>query len=180
MTGDWQRLARLAVRRRAELGLTQAEVAQRGPLSLDRVQAIEGAKRTGYRLGTLLALERALEWGAGSVEAALGGGEPALAPGVAVAEEGSRRRNLKPLEGGNEPEQPDEFGLGTEPPFPGITTNSSGLNTPDILNRVWAAAKEKEKLYYERHGTTNERQLRVIQQSLLADAALIEELGDAG
>lgn len=175
MTGNWQRLADFAVRRRAELGLTQVEVAQRGPLSLDRVQAIEGAKRNGYRLSTLVALERALDWGAGSVEAVLGSGEPVLTGGH--AEEGGQRRHLKPLEGGGEPAEPDEFGLGNEPPFPGVTTNSAGLNTPEILNRVWAAAKEKERLYYERYGTTSERQLRVLQQSLLADAALIEELG---
>src|SRR3954466_15674345 len=78
MTGDWQRLAQYAMRRRAELGLTQVEVAQRGPLSLDRVQSLEGAKRDKYRLGTLLALERALEWEADSIEAILAGGVPTV------------------------------------------------------------------------------------------------------
>lgn len=78
MAEDWQRLAAMAARRRAQLDLTQIEVAQRGPLSLDRVQAIEGAKRSNYRLGTLLALERALEWKQGSVDAILAGGEPTL------------------------------------------------------------------------------------------------------
>jgi hypothetical protein len=73
---DWQRLAKYAARRRAELSLTQIEVAQRGPLSLDRVQAIEGAKSSRYRLGTLVALERALDWTEGSVERILAGGEP--------------------------------------------------------------------------------------------------------
>ena len=76
MDRNWKLLAEHAARRRAELGLSQIEVAQRGPLSLDRVQAIEGAKSTRYRLGTLLALERALAWGAGSVEAILAGGRP--------------------------------------------------------------------------------------------------------
>jgi len=76
---DWKRLAAYATRRRAELGLTQIEVAQRGPLSLDRVQSIEGAKRSSYRLATLLALERALEWERGSVERVLAGGEPGVA-----------------------------------------------------------------------------------------------------
>lgn len=73
---DWRRLAEQAAHRRAELDLTQMEVAQRGPLSLDRVQAIEGAKSAKYRLGTLLALERALEWAPGSVEQILRGGDP--------------------------------------------------------------------------------------------------------
>lgn len=76
MDGDWKRLAEYAARRRAELGLSQGEVAHRGPLSLDRVQNIEGAKRTRYRLATLLALERALQWRGGSIDAILSGGEP--------------------------------------------------------------------------------------------------------
>ena len=76
MTSDWQRLARMAALRRAELDLTQIEVAQRGSLSIDRVQAIEGAKRDRYRLGTLAALERALKWENGSVAAILAGGDP--------------------------------------------------------------------------------------------------------
>lgn len=82
MTGDWRRLAQVAARRRAELDLTQAQVAERGPLSLDRVQAIEGAKRKKYRLSTLLALERALAWDSGSVERVLDGNEPIPLGGV--------------------------------------------------------------------------------------------------
>lgn len=84
MAKDWRRLADLAARRRAELRLTQADVAQRGPLSLDRVQAIEGAKKKSYRLSTLAALERALEWAPGSVDSILVGGEPLTGPVVRV------------------------------------------------------------------------------------------------
>ncbi len=80
MPKNWKRLAGYAARRRAELGLSQIEVAQRGPLSLDRVQAIEGEKSTKYRLGTLMALERALQWTEGSVDRILEGGEPVAAP----------------------------------------------------------------------------------------------------
>jgi len=78
MTEGRMRLAEYVVRRRAELGLTQIQVAQRGPLSLDRVQAIEGAKRSGYRASTLFALERALTWKQGSAKQILTGGEPAI------------------------------------------------------------------------------------------------------
>lgn len=87
------------------------------------------------------------------------------------------RRHLESIEGGNEPPAPDEFGLGDEPPFPGGGTNSSGLDTPAILNRVWAMAKEVEAAYDREHGTQSERQLRVIRQYELAAEALIEELG---
>lgn len=76
MTANWQRLADAIVARRAELGLTQMQVATRGDFSLDRVQALEGAKRTSYRAGTLAALERALDWAPGSVERILQGGDP--------------------------------------------------------------------------------------------------------
>lgn len=75
-TRDWQRLAAYVVRRRAQLGLTQIEAAQRGGLSLDRLQAVEGAKRTSYRPATLVLLERALDWKDGSVDAVLVGREP--------------------------------------------------------------------------------------------------------
>lgn len=94
--------------------------------------------------------------------------------------QGAAGRHLQPIEGGNEPPARDEFGLGDEPPFPGVTTNSSGLNTPEILNRVWAAAKELERLVYQESGTRSERQLRVVRQYELATQALLDELGDAG
>lgn len=96
MDENWKLLAERAVRRRAELGLSQVEVAQRGPLSLDRLQNIEGAKRTRYRLSTLLALERALDWASGSVEAVLAGGEPT----VTDRSTGAR---------GNDAEEEDQF-----------------------------------------------------------------------
>lgn len=76
MSKDWKRLAEHAHRRRSELGLSQAAMAVPGVLSIDRIQKIEGAKRTSYRLGTLLALERALKWAPGSVEQILKGGDP--------------------------------------------------------------------------------------------------------
>lgn len=80
MTKDWHRLADAVIRRRSELGrLTQAEIAHRSGVSLDRIQAIENVKSDRYRRGTLMALERALEWEAGSVDAILSGGEPVAA-----------------------------------------------------------------------------------------------------
>lgn len=72
----WRRVADAVIARRAHRGWTQIDVATKGAFSLDRVQTIEGAKRTRYRAGTIAALERALEWEHGSVEALLSGGEP--------------------------------------------------------------------------------------------------------
>lgn len=79
---DWQRLASAIVARRAELGMTQVGVATAGGISLDRIQALEGAKRTSYRKNTLAALERALQWEPGSVQAVLAGGDPLPLSGV--------------------------------------------------------------------------------------------------
>lgn len=76
MTADWRRLADYVVRRRAQLGLTQSQLAQAGPLSIDRVQSVEGAKRESYRISTLVALERALQWEPGSIDLILAGGSP--------------------------------------------------------------------------------------------------------
>lgn len=107
MTSDWQRLADAVVRRRSELGLTQFEVAQRGPLSLDRVQAIEGVRSTRYRGSTLAALERALEWEYGSVRAVLASSEP-TPKAVRVTEAYRPEREPTPAETWAEMERRDK------------------------------------------------------------------------
>lgn len=72
----WKRLAAAVVARRDARGWTQVEVANRGGLSLDRLQAIEGVRATGYRPKTMQALERGLEWTPGSVARVVAGDEP--------------------------------------------------------------------------------------------------------
>lgn len=74
--GPWERLAAAVVARRNARGWTQVEVANRGDLSLDRLQAIEGVRATSYRPKTMQALERGLEWRTGSVARVLAGDEP--------------------------------------------------------------------------------------------------------
>ncbi|MFI6594895.1 hypothetical protein ACIBHX_01535 [Nonomuraea sp. NPDC050536] len=73
---DWQRVAKAVVERRNDRGWTQVDIAVTGPLSVDRVQAIEGARSTRYSPRTIANLERALEWQKGSVQAILDGKEP--------------------------------------------------------------------------------------------------------
>lgn len=88
MTKDWKRLADAVVRRRAKLGrLTQAQIAHRSGISLDRIQAIEGAKSDRYRRVTLMALEQALEWEPGSIDEILAGGDPTPAGQQRTADE---------------------------------------------------------------------------------------------
>lgn len=88
VTGDkpaWQALGRYVTRRRDELGMTQSDVQAAGGPSTATVRNIENATQTSYRSGVLAALERALRWAPGSVEAALAGGEPTpldVAPSV--------------------------------------------------------------------------------------------------
>lgn len=85
---DWQRLAEVGTKRREDQGWSQMEVATRGGLSLDSVQALESARRTEYRPKTLLRYEQGLLWARGSVQAILLRGEPTLLEGGYSAAEG--------------------------------------------------------------------------------------------
>ncbi len=100
---------------------------------------------------------------------------------IASAQSEARSNRLTVIEGGGESPAPDEFGLGDEPPFPGVTHNARGLDTPAVANRVWQLAKDMELAYYrERDTESDPRKLRAIQQYELAAKALIDELDSAG
>jgi transcriptional regulator with XRE-family HTH domain len=75
---SWEVLGDAVRHRRKELGLTQADVTARGGPSVETVRAIEN-NRAG-RLGrqSRRALERAIEWDEGSIDAVLEGGIPRL------------------------------------------------------------------------------------------------------
>ena len=75
---SWEVLGDAVRHRRKELGLTQADVTARGGPSVETVRAIEN-NRAG-RLGrqSRRALERAIEWDGGSIDAVLEGGAPQL------------------------------------------------------------------------------------------------------
>lgn len=62
-----QQLAGWVRDRRAQLELTQEEVAALGPLSDKTVRTVESGRGTGLRRHTRAALERALQWQTGSV-----------------------------------------------------------------------------------------------------------------
>jgi hypothetical protein len=165
MTDDWARLAEYVVTRRAELGITQIQVAQRGQMSLDRVQSIEAVRRQGgYRANTLAALERALQWEYGSIKAILAGGEPtpfhevfdgdgatatdgvhvAVRPEVARASASAHdatvtaRMNatLPALQGGLTAEVEVDFGIGDTLPYPDPRDE-----VEQEANETWQAAK---------------------------------------
>lgn len=84
---SWERLADEVRLRRKQLKLTQTDVAERGGLSVATVRAVE-TNRSG-RLSRRLrrALERAIEWQDGSIDAVLDGGAPRVitAPGAGAA-----------------------------------------------------------------------------------------------
>ena len=82
MDGDWQRVADAVRERRLALGLRQSDVPGVSPASWRK---LEGAKQTSYKLFLLRAVERALEWPAGTIEAIATGDEiPNHAPGLEV------------------------------------------------------------------------------------------------
>lgn len=62
-----QQLAGWVRDRRAQLELTQEQVAARGPMSDKTVRTVESGRATGLRRHTRTALERALQWQTGSV-----------------------------------------------------------------------------------------------------------------
>lgn len=73
---DWEALGKTVRDRRAELGLTQSDISDRGGPSVNTLRALENnrADRLGPRLRR--SLERTLEWAAGSVDEVLAGGAP--------------------------------------------------------------------------------------------------------
>jgi transcriptional regulator with XRE-family HTH domain len=73
---SWEQLGDAVRHRRKELGLTQADVTARGGPSVETVRAVEN-NRAG-RMGPLSrrALERAIEWQEGSIDALLKGDAP--------------------------------------------------------------------------------------------------------
>ncbi len=81
---DRRRLARRVRERRAELGLTQQELAAAGGPSTATMRLLENAAPVGYKQKSLRQLEQSLGWAAGSVKALLDGGEPTLAPAGAA------------------------------------------------------------------------------------------------
>lgn len=78
---DRRRLARRVRERRAELGLTQQELAGAGGPSTATLRFLENAAPIAYKGKSLRQLEQSLGWAAGSVKALLDGGEPTLLPG---------------------------------------------------------------------------------------------------
>lgn len=83
---SWATLG-IAVRdRRKELGLSQADVTTQGGPSVETLRAIENnrAGRLSHKLRR--ALERAIEWETGSVEAILDGSPPRPRPAVSAAD----------------------------------------------------------------------------------------------
>ncbi len=73
---DWPRLGRYVRERRAELGLTQEEVATRGGPSTATLRLIEGGEHGPFRAKSLRQLADALHWTPESPRAILTGREP--------------------------------------------------------------------------------------------------------
>lgn len=69
-------LARWIRERRTQLGLTRADAAAGGPLTQVTWRSLESGGRPNIRPSTRRALERALSWPPGSLDAALASGQP--------------------------------------------------------------------------------------------------------
>jgi transcriptional regulator with XRE-family HTH domain len=93
----WEKLGQQVRDRRAELGLTQAEVAERGGPSVETLRALENNRSKRLSPRVRRALERVLQWEIGSIDAVLDGGAPTLArprPVVAAADRFAMARQV--------------------------------------------------------------------------------------
>lgn len=75
----WEKLGQQVRDRRAELGLTQTDVAQRGGPSVETLRALENNRAGRLSPRVRRALERVLQWETGSIDAVLDGGVPTVA-----------------------------------------------------------------------------------------------------
>ena len=75
---SWDKLSEEVRKRRRELGLTQPDIQQRGGPGVATLRAIENNQPSRPSLRMRRALEDALEWESGSVDAILAGGSPTL------------------------------------------------------------------------------------------------------
>ena len=75
---SWDKLSDEVRKRRRELGLTQPDIQQRGGPGVATLRAIENNQPSRPSLRMRRALEDALEWESGSVDAILAGGPPTL------------------------------------------------------------------------------------------------------
>jgi len=114
----WQRLAQHVVDRRGSRGWTQADVAERGGISKDRIQEIEKGVLTSYRPTTIGGLERGLEWEAGSVRDVLNGGAATPLEQYAIA-----------------PQDNSSATSVTETPEPAIPVGA-GIDPEDLAHRA--------------------------------------------
>lgn len=78
MTYDWNRLAHRIRERRAELGLTQAEIARRAGVTVMTVRNLETGRAFTRLPSSLPAMDAALDWEQGGSRTVLDGGEPTL------------------------------------------------------------------------------------------------------
>jgi transcriptional regulator with XRE-family HTH domain len=82
---SWERLGREVARRREQLNLTQVDVAQRGGPSVATLTALENNRSGRLSKRSRQALEKAIEWEPGSVDAVLSGQAPRIADPSSVA-----------------------------------------------------------------------------------------------
>lgn len=73
---NWDRLAEFVSKRMDELDLTQAQIQQRGGPSPAKVREITSRRTSTMSPSKRRDLERALDWGPGSIDRVLAGGEP--------------------------------------------------------------------------------------------------------
>jgi transcriptional regulator with XRE-family HTH domain len=94
---SWEKVGHEVRARRTDLGLTQAEVADRGGPSVETLRMVENNRAGRLSPRMRRALERALQWESGSVDAVLEGGSATVArlqPQAATADRFAMARQV--------------------------------------------------------------------------------------
>lgn len=132
----WERLGRLLIARRVELGFpNRSAFARHLGMSHDRTLAdLEKARRQNFDETTLLFVENGYGWQAGSIREVLAGGDPIL---TAADRQRVMRRALAELHGAGEPtvteENPEpEAEVDRRPVGLGLDDAAEGLTAEDI------------------------------------------------
>lgn len=76
--GQTERVADAMDAQRAELGIKWSDVAKRADMSVKTLERFRNGKLSAYSRGNIRAIERALGWERGSIDAIRNGGEPTL------------------------------------------------------------------------------------------------------
>ncbi|WP_203823151.1 helix-turn-helix transcriptional regulator [Paractinoplanes ferrugineus] len=106
---DWQRLGKLVIARRVELNLrTREALAETSGVGLRTIGDLETGRREKYHPNTIAAIEEALQWEPGALQAAADGGQPKVRRQAFIAHTYDDSDTIRALQELSRPDDPDD------------------------------------------------------------------------